>query len=85
MDKHRIAQELTAVAKLLVEEDGKRVAYGKPTVSVDELMDYEDGRLDEDEVTDLFQRLVDNGMAWTLQGAYGRMAMQLIRQGLVKR
>jgi hypothetical protein len=50
----------------------------------DELMDYEDGVLDETATVNLFQRLVDNGMAWQLQGSYGRMAMELIRSGKVK-
>lgn len=72
-----VAAELAAMAKELV-------AVG-PSVSVDELMKYEDGRMTEDEVIDLFQRLVKNGMAWQLQGAYGRMAMQLIQQGLITR
>ena len=77
MNKIAVAKELLKIAKVLMSTN--------PTVSVDELMSYEDGKLDEDEVVDLFQRLVDNGMAWQLQGSYGRMAMQLIRSGLVKR
>ena len=78
MNKTMVAKELMAIARELE-------AFGKPEVSVDELMKYEDGRMDDDEIVELFQKLVDNGMAWTLQGSYGRTAMELIRQGLVKR
>lgn len=50
---------------------------------VGQIIDYEDGKLDDEETIELFQHLVDNGMAWTLQGSYGRTAMQLIEAGLV--
>ena len=44
---------------------------------------FENGDLEEDEVVELFQNLVDTGLAWKLQGSYGRMAANLIAQGLV--
>ena len=45
------------------------------------LMAYEDGALDEQSETELFQRLIDCGLAWSLQGSYGRRAAQLIEEG----
>lgn len=50
---------------------------------LDDIIAFEQGELDEDETIDLFQRLVDNGMAWRLQGMYGRTAVRLIEAGLV--
>lgn len=47
------------------------------------LMDYEDGRLDANQTIELFQELVNTGVVWQLQGAYGRLAAQLIERGLV--
>lgn len=47
----------------------------------DRIIAYESGDLTEDQVVDLFQELIDNGMAWRLQGHYGRTAMALVRAG----
>ena len=51
----------------------------------DLMIRYEQTGLGEDETIELFQYLVDTGMAWTLQGFYGRQAMALIEMGLVTR
>jgi len=45
------------------------------------IMDYESGELDPEDTIDLFQELINSGMAWTLQGSYGRTAMELIEAG----
>ena len=47
------------------------------------LFAFEDGTLPEDEIVPLFQKLIDNGWAWKLQGLYGRYAMMLMEKGLV--
>lgn len=49
-----------------------------------QMMAWEGGRLDHAETVELFQTLVDNGTAWTLQGAYGRQAQALIHSGEVQ-
>ena len=46
------------------------------------MITWESGLLDGDEAVAMFQELIDNGMAWKLQGHYGRTAVDLIRRGL---
>jgi len=50
---------------------------------LEKLLRFEADDMDEAETIDFFQDLVNTGMAWKLQGYYGRMAAHLIDQGLV--
>lgn len=52
---------------------------------IDKIIQYEQDGLNEDDTIALFQELVDSGLAWQLQGHYGRVAEALIEQGLVTR
>lgn len=47
----------------------------------DDIIAYESGELDEEGTTELFQHLIDTGLAWTLQGSYGRAAHAMIANG----
>lgn len=50
---------------------------------LDQMIAWEQGDLDEEGTIALFQSLVDSGLAWQLQGAYGRQAMALIEDGYI--
>ena len=54
----------------------------EPDLNVSQIIAYEQGDLSEEEVITLFQKLIDSGLAWTLQGHYGRTAMRLIEEGV---
>ena len=49
---------------------------------IDNIMAFESGELDEQQTIELFQGLIDSGLAWKLQGSYGRTARSLIEAGL---
>lgn len=50
---------------------------------VEALIGLDEGTLDEDQEVELFQHLVDTGLAWQLQGRIGRQAVDMIDAGLV--
>tara|TARA_R110000796_G_scaffold8930_4_gene30740 strand:+ start:1232 stop:1420 length:189 start_codon:yes stop_codon:yes gene_type:complete len=47
------------------------------------MISYESGELDQQQTLSLFQELINSGLAWQLQGHYGRTATALIDAGLV--
>ena len=47
----------------------------------DMIVKYEMGELDDTDCIALFQELINTGLAWKLQGSYGRMAKRLIEAG----
>ena len=49
----------------------------------DRIIAYECGDIDDTGVLELFAELIKNGMAWTLQGSYGRTASALIDAGYI--
>lgn len=50
---------------------------------VDDVMAYEGGEMSEKEMINFFQKMVNSGRVWSLQGSYGRQAKALIDVGLV--
>jgi len=50
---------------------------------LDKMIAWEQGELNDEETAELFQHLVDTGLAWQLQGVYGRTARDLIEAGEV--
>jgi hypothetical protein len=53
--------------------------------TVDRIIDYENGELNAEDTLALFSDLVRTGMAWSLQGHYGRAAAALIESGILDR
>jgi hypothetical protein len=51
------------------------------TDQVGRIMAYEQGDLSDEDTITLYQELIDSGLAWRLQGHYGRTAKALIDAG----
>jgi len=51
---------------------------------ISSIIEYENGNLTDEQTIEFFQELVDKGLAWDLQGTYGRMAEYLISIGEVQ-
>lgn len=50
---------------------------------LDQIIAYENGELDFDATLELFEDLVNSGLAWQLQGHYGREAQRMLDEGLI--
>ena len=44
---------------------------------------YEDGKLDDDAIHELFQHLVDTGQVWEMDAHYGKKAVELAEAGRI--
>jgi len=53
----------------------------KPYDVTGNIIAFESGELDQEATVELFQHLVKTGLAWSLQGSYGRTARALIKAG----
>lgn len=76
-------REVWVARELLRELPQETEPQRKAADVVDRMIAYEAGNLSEDEVIELFQELVKTGVAWKLQGRYGRTARALIAAGFV--
>ncbi len=56
--------------------------FDRSRVPIMDIVAWENGELNDEEVITLFQALIDSGLAWKLQGAYGRLAKRLIEEEL---
>jgi hypothetical protein len=59
----------------------KEGAYDSEEYDVGSIMDYEGGEQEDNDTVAMFQKMIDNGSVWRLQGSYGRQAMELIKSG----
>lgn len=50
---------------------------------IGKIIAYESGELSDEETVELFSMLVKSGMAWSLQGHYGRTATVMIDTGVL--
>ena len=51
---------------------------------MDNMIAWENGELNEEDTIELFQKLVNNGLVWKLQGSYDRFAAALLDLGLIE-
>lgn len=80
-DGEAIVRDLADVAKAISSDKANTVET--PMSLADEIIAYESGELNDDEIVAMFQRLVNTGLAWQLQGHYGRTAREMLNAGLI--
>jgi hypothetical protein len=57
----------------------------KPFDHVGFIIDLENGDADDEQIVQGFAHLIRTGLAWQLQGSYGRMANSIIERGYISR
>jgi len=57
----------------------------RKTELTDYIMKFESGELNDRKALELFSHLIKTGMAWSLQGFYGRTAKDLIDSGYISK
>ena len=50
-------------------------------MDVDDVIAYEEGTMTEEEEVAMMQEAINSGMAWRMQGSFGRAAMAMIEAG----
>jgi hypothetical protein len=50
-------------------------------MDINQIIDFESGELDEDSTVQMFQSMINDGSVWHLQSSYGRIAMELLKDG----
>ena len=70
-------EEIVAANNAAVEKH----THTKAADPVDQIIAYESGDMPPEQMPAFFQSLIDSGLAWRLQGSYGRMAAALIQSG----
>ena len=58
----------------------RKIMTTKKTL-LEKVAEWENASMPFDKTIDMFQELIDTGMAWNLQGMYGRTAERLIHAG----
>lgn len=53
-------------------------------IKTEDYIKYENDEMTDEEEVAFFQKLINTGMAWTLQGHYGRTAERFINDGLCR-
>lgn len=52
-------------------------------MNIDQIIDFENGEMDEQQIIEMFASGIKSGMVWQLQGSYGRMAQSLIDKKII--
>lgn len=45
--------------------------------------DYEDGKLTQQEIREMYRELIESGMVWGMSGVYQRIAEMMISNGVI--